>query len=313
MILLCHFFGCMMRHLDGNIYRYLAYSLNVGVQIFLCISGYLYGSKNIERWFAWFLGRIKKVFIPYLLLVLGVFFVEYVFFSTIHEPGVYVEYLFGLSGIKWAGFPYGWVTSYLAHTWFITAIFLCYIITPILQRFKTQPFISILFLVLVYGGGYLIGIQFVRVILSWIFLYSFCYFYAGLNDETKRTIMLVLVILFVSVLSQLTPFDYYGAFGCNVYQLSHDIGGLFIFICGLYFISNLPKSKLSKPNWFVRTIDSYSFSIYLVHYSVLVGVFRHFANIGVCIGLSIIGIIIITYIFEKTISKLNSFVLKKIK
>lgn len=156
-------------------------------------------------------------------------------------------------------------------------------------------------------GGYLIDIQYIRVVVSWVFLYSFCYYYAMLKEETKQTIMILVVLLFMLVLSQLSSSDYYQIFGSKTYQLSHDLGGLFFFLIGLYFISIFLQLKTSKqPNRFVRLIDKYSYSIYLVHYAILLVVFRTISNVWACICISLVGIVVMSFLFEKIISFINT-------
>lgn len=57
MIVSCHF----LQKLDNK----WAWVLNIGVQIFFLISGYLYGFKQIDNWILWLIKRIRKVYIPY--------------------------------------------------------------------------------------------------------------------------------------------------------------------------------------------------------------------------------------------------------
>lgn len=47
-----------------------AWILNVGVQVFLVMSGYLYGHKQIGDWKQWFVKRFQKLYIPYVLFVI---------------------------------------------------------------------------------------------------------------------------------------------------------------------------------------------------------------------------------------------------
>ena len=64
LIIACHFLQGM-----GNS---LAFVFNVGVQIFLIISGYLYGTKDIETK-KWIKKRLVKVYMPYLVLLFILF------------------------------------------------------------------------------------------------------------------------------------------------------------------------------------------------------------------------------------------------
>lgn len=60
MIVLCHF----LQELNCK----WAWILNIGVQSFFLISGYLYGYKQISKWTLWLVKRIKKVYIPYIIV-----------------------------------------------------------------------------------------------------------------------------------------------------------------------------------------------------------------------------------------------------
>lgn len=58
-----------------------AWVLNIGVQVFLAISGYLYGLKNIIDWKLWFYKRFNKLYIPYIIFVI-ISFILYHFFAN---------------------------------------------------------------------------------------------------------------------------------------------------------------------------------------------------------------------------------------
>lgn len=70
-IVSCHFLQAL-----GNRW---AWVLNIGVQIFFFISGYLYGHKYVENWVDWFVRRIKRVYLPFImaagfwLILIGIF------------------------------------------------------------------------------------------------------------------------------------------------------------------------------------------------------------------------------------------------
>lgn len=62
MIIACHIF----QYLNME----LAWWFNVGVQIFLCISGYLYGSKSIEDDFAFIVKQYGKILLDYWIVII---------------------------------------------------------------------------------------------------------------------------------------------------------------------------------------------------------------------------------------------------
>lgn len=63
-IVVCHF----MQALNNQ----WAWVLNIGVQIFLFMSGFLYGHKHIDNWLNWFEKRITRVYIPFLLFFVAI-------------------------------------------------------------------------------------------------------------------------------------------------------------------------------------------------------------------------------------------------
>lgn len=60
-IVACHF----LQYLDSR----WAWVLNLGVQVFFFISGYLYGHKLVTDWPAWFSRRIRKIYVPFIIVV----------------------------------------------------------------------------------------------------------------------------------------------------------------------------------------------------------------------------------------------------
>lgn len=62
-IIICHLFQCYGFYQFSSIF-------NIGVQVFLVLSGYLYGRKTITDWEAWALKRARKLYIPTLLIFL---------------------------------------------------------------------------------------------------------------------------------------------------------------------------------------------------------------------------------------------------
>ena len=63
-IILCHF----LQALNNN----YAWLFNIGVQIFLVMSGYLYGNKEIESWSKWYKKRFLRIYVPFILFFIAV-------------------------------------------------------------------------------------------------------------------------------------------------------------------------------------------------------------------------------------------------
>lgn len=62
-IVVCHLFQ------GFGLYHYSSV-FNVGVQVFLILSGFLYGSKIVSDWKGFLLGRIKKLYLPTIIVLI---------------------------------------------------------------------------------------------------------------------------------------------------------------------------------------------------------------------------------------------------
>ena len=114
MIVSCHF----LQKLDNK----WAWVLNIGVQIFFLISGYLYGFKQIDNWILWLIKRIRKVYIPYIIVVFA--FTPMLFLLNPNLKSLIKHLICYITDTQWLGGGY----DGLNHLWFITVIFICYII-----------------------------------------------------------------------------------------------------------------------------------------------------------------------------------------
>ncbi len=112
-IVLCH----IMQYLNWE----LAWWFNVGVQIFLCISGFLYGKKEITQWGSFLKKGFKKILVGYYIVFLPVAFILY-FIVGIASRGQVLRGLL-INGTVNGG----------EHLWFIPTILFCYCITVFLS------------------------------------------------------------------------------------------------------------------------------------------------------------------------------------
>lgn len=118
-IVLCHFLQACGN--EG------AWWFNVGVQIFLCMSGFLYGKKYIldsKKYIIKSFGRILPMYYTYLCIVL---------LPLLNRPDANYSYKTVIELFFIIGVGQG-----LNHLWFIRHILLCYLITPLLQKFYTR-------------------------------------------------------------------------------------------------------------------------------------------------------------------------------
>ena len=80
-----------------------AWVLNVGVQLFIIISGYLYGQRIVTDWSEWFKRRFLKLYIPYALYLCAVLPLYFIFESSYISIKKVVLYFFDLQGILGGG------------------------------------------------------------------------------------------------------------------------------------------------------------------------------------------------------------------
>jgi peptidoglycan/LPS O-acetylase OafA/YrhL len=127
---------------------------NSGVFIFILISGFLYGNKDVSDWKTWFFKRLIRICIPLWIFMIIDFIVEAILWNIFNIKYVFI-YAFNLQGIL--GVNIGGT-----NLWFLTLIMICYIITPALQWVKKKKIsrnIGVVFLI-------------VLVILQAIFAYA---------------------------------------------------------------------------------------------------------------------------------------------
>ena len=258
-IIICHIFQTY-----GN---ELAWWFNVGVQIFLIISGYLYSKKDYSKESPLNIlkKQFKKILLPYYLflpivIVLYSFLCpQYLSFTSI------VKYILCCGVIEGQG-----------HFWFIPYILFCYLITPYLYWIKslandysltktlfTYCFVIIAFIILSYAFhsyfgasyivcyfiGYFIGDVFIRFKEKFNIIYIITLCFALLFCGLKIYLLYVNSISLNGVV--LSIFNRFKSY-------SHLLLGLAIFLTLL----KLPNIKYNKVLSFS---DKYSFEIFIVH------------------------------------------------
>lgn len=134
LIVLCHIVH-YFTFLPGH--QALPQLFNVGVYVFLIISGSLYADREIPDFKRWILTRWKKLVVPmYVVVVL-----DFICLSVISGfPGIrpLLTFAADLQGIGFLGWKYlghldpGVIN--LGPLWFLTIIMLCYCLIPVLQR-----------------------------------------------------------------------------------------------------------------------------------------------------------------------------------
>lgn len=103
---------------------------NSGVLIFLLISGFLYGGGKTVIDKKWVIGRIKRLMVPCWIFLIIYYSIKFATGESINIGFVltYFCFLQGFIGTE----------SGLTHLWFLTLLMICYLLIPLLQKFRTK-------------------------------------------------------------------------------------------------------------------------------------------------------------------------------
>lgn len=238
-IVICHFFQAYD--------NWLAFRFNIGVQVFFVLSGYLYGHKEVEQWYPWFIGRFKKLYIPCFLYCL----VAQTILMLATNQHFNIKNYIAISAING-----------IEHLWFMKAIFVCYISTPVLQLFRKYP-LHIYICLIIFGGLEFGFLHIQQDLFSWIWLYAIGYFFPLLKKQNKNVCMVAFVISALVISGKMAFFEY----NREVLELWHYIVGIALCLIPIVLISKWPI----KDNRWLKSVDSYSFYVYITHHIFLLG------------------------------------------
>lgn len=271
-IIICH----MMQRDDfsSNIYGAhigWAFWFNVGVQMFLFLSGYLYGKKDDIDTIFFFKKNFSKLLVDYYVFVIIMLII--IHFSTLLN----IDKATIIALITLTGTPPG-----LGHLWFIPTILFCYLLTPILHSIITvidkhstkKRFIeSLLFLLLVHE----ITIRFLSYFNPTLLnCYILGMIYSRIERRSKTDISLfylIIIGLCIFMIPIQFKIDYWshniltGYFAAN-YSYFCGYGHVFLGITIIFFIRAIYNkvSILTISHPILDWSDKYSYDVYLTHH-----------------------------------------------
>lgn len=261
MIIACH----MFQYYDNELCRWL----NVGVYIFFVVSGFLYGTKEIDNPVAFLKKTFTKILVPYYLFLCTAICL-YVFICPLE--------LGGTKNIIKAMLCAGTLPG-LGHLWFVGYILFCYLITPYLYWLRKSlpepyPFAKIL---MIYLFTFL-AIQVLGFAFSSFFLpdrvsaYVIGFFSADLIARFGNRIEWLLLWCFMMVALIFNGVEIYTKYIWNLAlsgmyetifnalcRYAHLFLGVALFFCMYECFKNIHYYNILKAS------DKYSYSIYIVH------------------------------------------------
>jgi len=306
-IITCH----IMQYYDCE----LAWWFNVGVQIFLCISGYLYGKKEIADNLAFYKKQFVKILVPYYIVVVTAIIAQLIFARTEISIAHIAKALL-VCGTLNGG----------EHLWFIPTILFCYLLTPLFNKInnlifeKRYPILWIVLFFVVLNIGVEIFIKYFNP--AWISCFYFGHVLG--KNEIKQRIKSTTYksIIYVSAFGLVTTqisIDYIlylempGIIG-TLYNAMCDYGHTFLGIAIVVFLHDI-FTKIEFPKLFLKPIsflDVISYEGYLVHQFFVFGPFSLFKIINQPI-VTVMAIFAVTFCSGRIIKFISDGIKKLIK
>ena len=264
--LTCIFAHHVIQHYDLPIDSLLAF----GVQLFLCISAYLYGKSRIGGGLSFIVKNAKKLFVDYYLLIIPVI-------------ALYVLYARGTLS-RQSALDLLLLRSFyvpgLRHFWYLPLMMFCYCITPLLSQAadawrgcsRLSFFLRMLFvwLLIEIASGYLSGFSKVNIL-----CYTAFFLLSSRNPNPKTYLYLACVttpaFLAIFFWRLLIPLEaetsqialYFRGLGgeYSPVLLAFSAFGICYYACTKF---RLERSALASR--LLRYVDRYAYQFYLVHY-----------------------------------------------
>lgn len=283
MIIICH----LVQEFDNRYIQMTSQFFNVGVFIFILISGYLYGTKKIENPKKWLKNRFFKIMIPVYVFMIFIFGWEILVQHHFKIKYVLI-YLFDLQ------FVFGGVQG-AQHLWFLTVIMICYMITPILYQ-KKEKLLKHSKIILVIIAALAVGFSYIKEDIGRTFMYLLLYIsaYVYRNNKTDKQsskIWLILSImgLFAVRIVARKFWDGTVLYNTIVVCLTQILLAYHIY----WLLNEIFKDIKIEDNALVNHLDTISYYVYITHMMFMTGPVRTmgmtenmFINSVVTIGLA---------------------------
>lgn len=301
MILGCH----LMEQFQHPLAHISAMFLNVGVELFLLISAYLYGQRKIHmKIIPWYKKRFYRIVAPYYVF-LGLLLCIYMFQGLQIDVFHWCVQFLLLQGFQ----IYVWGAE---HLWFLTVLLFCYLLTPLLEwcEDKFSPRKK-----LICFGISIVAQSFATVYIStqlgryWLLInfYVICY-ELGARQFKCRTIKHVAVAALLglfSIAGRLIGkicFDETVFYNVFISGITHCMLAISIFEI-LQFLAPKNAGK------FITFFDSISYEVYLVHYMLIIGpisLFHYTDYFIVNIGIILVTTVAIACLINLITKRLSS-------
>ena len=320
-IVLCHIIGYYTFIPAHNV---LDQFFNCGVQLFLFISGYLYGVKFVGKFKDWYLKRAITVSLPAVLISVIVIIALLIAGESVPTNSA-VAYVLDLEGLLFINFGvfsklFEEIPS-IGPLWFTTVIMLCYLLVPLLhliaKKIKRR---FTLFIILFFIVGIAVSVALSKyIVLNYFVLFATGYFLGKINwlNKIKDLSFIICTVIFIVALAgRLLMQKYFDNTSVYIYYstVSHQIVGTWFVVLFAYLINKFPNAigKFGNSKA-VRILDEYSFYVFLTHSVFCIGAFNLYEQFSLpvatllfllCTAAAAVILKFITGLVTKTLNKL---------
>ncbi len=237
-------------------FRFLYYA----VQIFLFISGFLYGGKKQLRIKDFYIKTAKRILTPLIVVVI------------IFALSVGAFKLFGIDIPLSTKLETGTKIYVFSHLWYVYGILLCYLLTPLIHALfyesKINKTFALVFLLIACLINLLITPFYLRLVLP---SYIFGYFVRNYKDKFSRCLRITVSTLMLAV----GILIYLIALSVNILHLHNMMKEVSGFLCANgVCVLTITCAEYFKPRstpLFLRLSDKFSYTFYLWHHAFLLG------------------------------------------
>lgn len=275
-IAMCFIVGCHMMLRDDfstDIFgAHIGWAIwfSIGVQMFLFISGYLYGKRKKIDILPFLKKSFPKILVDYYVFIIVLLIVIY--FSPLLDVG--------LSGalklLTFSGTAPG-----LGHLWFVATILFCYLLTPVFseiinaidKRSDCRFWIESIVLLLIVQAAFMIFFKSFGA--AWINCFVIGMIYSKIEQRgkmNKRLFNVIVIVLCLIIVPILFRIDYWPhrelpALIASLYGHFSNYGHVFLGIAAVILIRFIFKKINTKEDGhsLLDWSDKYSYDVFLVH------------------------------------------------
>lgn len=264
----------LMSHISKEYVMGLEQWTNIGAQMFLAISGFIFGQLTQVEWKKWVLRRVRRI-IPSYYIILFMTAILYCLFASRNIVDLqYIVHFTTLHFLVFPNYPF-----WGEHLWYITAIVLCYVIFPVLFVSKRLNILIFLFIYFIVVPSLLLIVFYKTSMPYRLSGYIYCFILAFavahfFRDKPPAYLgillaSLSLIMTFGEQVAIQNKYWHSSLLQTSVYLLypwKYSVYGLAAFLL-LY----LPAFDKLSNNIVVDFLDKYSYEIYLAHKNFILG------------------------------------------